>query len=55
MNEILSKYLAIGVLLGLMAGFAAYLVTNQTLLIEAGLAVGTVMGLEVGYALSRKK
>jgi hypothetical protein len=54
-NETLSKYLAIGILLGLMAGFAAYVITNQILLIEVGLAFGTVMGVAVGYVLSKKK
>jgi hypothetical protein len=55
MKDILSKYLAIDIPLGLMTGFTAYVVTNQVLLIEAGLAVGAVLGAAVGYALSRKK
>jgi hypothetical protein len=54
-NETLSKYLAIGILLGLMAGFAAYVITNQILLIEVGLAFGAVIGAAVGYVLSKKK
>lgn len=55
MNETLSKYLAIGILLGLMAGFIACVLFNQVLLIEAGLAVGVAVGAAVGYMLSKKK
>lgn len=54
MNEALSKYLAIGMLLGLMAGFMAYVFTDQVLFIEAGLAVGIVAGAAVGSLLSKK-
>ena len=55
MNETLSKYLAIGILLGLMAGLIAYALTNQVLLIEAGAGVGIVLGATAGFLLSRKK
>jgi hypothetical protein len=55
MNETLSKFLAIGILLGLIAGVAAYALTNQVLFIEAGLAVGLIVGYGVGTLLSRKK
>jgi asparagine N-glycosylation enzyme membrane subunit Stt3 len=54
-NETLSKYLAIGILLGLIAGVIAYALTNQVLLIEAGLAAGIILGAAVGYLLSNKK
>ena len=55
MNETLSKYLSIGILLGLIAGFTAYIFTNQSLFIEAGALVGIIVGAAVGYTLSRKK
>ena len=55
MNETLSKYLAVGILLGLMAGFIAYVFTNQVLFIEVGAAVGVVVGAVVGSLLSKKK
>jgi hypothetical protein len=53
MNETLSKYLAIGLLLGLMAGFLAYVFTNQVFFIEAGSAVGIIAGAAVGSLLSK--
>jgi hypothetical protein len=55
MNETLSKYLAIGLLLGLMAGFMAFVLTDQVLFIEAGAAFGIVAGAAVGSLLSKKK
>jgi hypothetical protein len=55
MNETLSKYLAIGILLGLIAGFLAYVFSNQVLFIEAGVAVGVVAGAAVGYLLAKRK
>ena len=55
MDDILSKYLAIGILLGLMGGFVTYLFTDQVLFIEAGAALGIVAGAVMGLLLSRKK
>ena len=55
MNETLSKYLAIGLLLGLIAGFVAYVLTDQVLFIEAGAAVGIVLGAAAGYLLSHRR
>jgi uncharacterized membrane protein YeaQ/YmgE (transglycosylase-associated protein family) len=55
MNETLSKYLSIGILLGLIAGFIAYIFTNQALYIEAGALVGIIVGAAVGHTLSKKK
>jgi len=55
MNETLSKHLAMGILLGLMAGFIAYVFTNQVLFIEAGAAIGIVVGAVVGSLLSKNK
>jgi hypothetical protein len=55
MNETLSKYLAMGLLLGLMAGFIAYVLTNQVLFIEAGAAVGLIAGATVGSLISKRK
>jgi hypothetical protein len=55
MDETFSKYLAIGILLGLMAGFMAYVFTNQVLFIEAGVALGIIAGAAAGYLLSKKK
>ena len=55
MNETLSKYLAIGILLGLMAGFITYTLTNQVLYIEGGAGVGIGAGAAVGFLLSKKK
>ena len=55
MNETLSKYLSIGILLGLIVGFIAYVLTNQALFIEAGAVLGIVVGAAVGYTISKKK
>jgi hypothetical protein len=55
MDETLSKYLAIGLLLGLVVGFTAFVLTDQVLLIEVGAALGIVAGAAVGSLLSKKK
>ena len=54
MNETLSKFLAIGILFGLVTGVVVYALTNQVLFIEAGLAVGLIIGYGVGTVLSKK-
>jgi hypothetical protein len=55
MNETLSKYLAIGLLLGLIVGLVGYVLTNQVLMIEAGTVGGVLVGAAAGYLLSKKK